>query len=55
MKYKQTTCFINLKQIEARKMRATIREKLSRYQINLISLQFFRIVATIFAAVNQTF
>ena len=54
MKYKETTRFINLKQIETRKMRPTIREKLSRYQISLISLQFFRIAATYFAAVNQT-
>ena len=41
--------------MEAGKRLATIREKLYRYQINLISLESFRIVATIFAAVNQTF
>ena len=44
MKYKETTRFINLRQsYNSRKI-------VKRHQINLI---FFRIVATIFASVNQ--
>ena len=41
--------------METRKTPATIREKLLRFvKINLISLQFLWIVATVFAAANQT-
>ena len=55
MKYKETTCFINLKQQTQEKGELQFEKNCKDIKLFLISLQFFRIVATNLAAVTQTF